>query len=155
MRKILLVVCLACTALRACAVCPAVTKAPRHFSVVAAASDIRLPDGGVLRGLSYNGTYVGPTLTAVLGQEVSIDLISKVPEGMRMSRHGCCGRHNGCTLYKMYRNIFLWSLVSRFVPIKHTKPCMHVWWTAEASYCTPLHLAASMWACIAKDGYCL
>lgn len=74
----------------AASVCPSVTKAARHYRLVVLEGNITLPGGGILSGLQYNGSYIGPTLTATLGEDISIDVVNNASQRKAATGHGLC-----------------------------------------------------------------
>ena len=62
-------------------VCPDFPKARRHFDLAVRNTDIALPGGKTLAGLTFNGSYVGPAIVVQLGEEVSIDVTNEASVG--------------------------------------------------------------------------
>lgn len=62
-------------------VCPSIEKAARHYVLEVANANFTLPNSKRFQGLAYNGSYVGPTITATLGEEISIDMVNRASVG--------------------------------------------------------------------------
>ena len=63
-------------------VCPDIPRAANHNSISVESTDINLPAGSaLLHGLTFNGSFLGPTITAVLGEDVSIDVVNNADIG--------------------------------------------------------------------------
>lgn len=68
-------------------VTPGVDKALRL--VVSNTNNITLPNGRKLqRGLTYNNSYVGPLITADLGNQISVDVANHADVGTSVHWHG-------------------------------------------------------------------
>lgn len=64
-------------------ICPSITRARRHYRLEVVKTPFLLPDGSRFSaGVTYNGSYIGPTITATLGEELSVDVFNKGPVGM-------------------------------------------------------------------------
>eukprot|EP00775_Hariotina_reticulata_P009666 gene9666-9825_t len=70
------------------AVCPNVDKA-KHFHLQVLKAPFPLPNGSIFsEGLTYNGSYIGPTLRATLGEMLSVDVLNKASVGTTVHWHG-------------------------------------------------------------------
>lgn len=68
------------------AVCPDVAPARKHYHLTVYDTVISLPGGQKMDGgFTYNNTYIGPTITAVLGEEISIDVENRASAGDKLS----------------------------------------------------------------------
>lgn len=77
------------SAVTAGVVCPAIAPAANNFSLNVSDGVVRLPNGQQLnQGLLYNSSYIGPLLTAQLGEEVSVDVTNKASVGTSVHWHG-------------------------------------------------------------------
>lgn len=74
--------------LAATSVCPDVAPAPRALRLDVSGHIVTLPGGKQLQGLAYNGTYIGPTITATLGDEISVDVANRAAVGTSVHWHG-------------------------------------------------------------------
>ena len=70
---------------QAAGVCPdGVDVAPTHWTLLVGPAGLRLANGTLLPQLAYNGTIVGPTLRATLGDDVSVDVVNELDIGARL-----------------------------------------------------------------------
>ena len=71
-------------------ICPNVEKADTHFDLTVVNSRVPLPGGKYLQeGLTFNGSYIGPLLSVMLGDEISIDVHNHADVGERQIRVTC------------------------------------------------------------------
>ena len=61
--------------------CPDLPRASNHHTISVENTDIPLPGEADLHGLTFNGTWLGPTIYARLGQDMSIDVINNANIG--------------------------------------------------------------------------
>lgn len=70
-------------------VCPDVPKTDKAFLLEVSNANIALPNGKKMtKGLVYNSSYIGPLITADLGEKISVDVVNKANVGTSVHWHG-------------------------------------------------------------------
>ena len=80
-------------------VCPNVTPAKRHYSLIVSNKDVPLPGGKILPGtLVFNNSYIGPAIYATLDEVLSIDVFNNASVGGWLRSKLICSSYSSVTV---------------------------------------------------------
>ncbi len=83
---LILLVALSNVATSSPSVCPDIPRAAKHYDLYVQNTLVQLPGGLQYQGLTFNFSYIGPTLTAMLGETISIDVHNNASAGQYRGR---------------------------------------------------------------------